>query len=203
MFERFTDRARGAVVLAQEEARLLRHGSAGTEHLLLGVLRDDACAGARALGRLGIALETARSDILELVGSGPSAPLGAGDADALDAIGIDLDEVRRRVEETFGEGALERRVRPGRRRGRARGREAGSGHISFTPRAKKALELSLREALRLGHRHIGTEHLVLGLVRVDGTAAEVLAARGASWERVCGAVIAEVSRGGGAPGRSA
>ena len=202
MFERFTDRARGAVVLAQEEARLLRHGFIGTEHLLLGVLRDDGCAGARALQPLGIELEATRSDIRDLVGRGPSAPLGASDAEALDTIGIDLDEVRRRVEETFGEGALERRVRPG-RRGRSRGGNATPGHIPFTPRGKKALELSLREALRLGHRHIGTEHLLLGLVRVDdGVAAELLAARGASRERVCGAVIAEISRGGDA-GRSA
>jgi ATP-dependent Clp protease ATP-binding subunit ClpA len=206
MFERFTDRARGAVVLAQEEARILRHGYVGTEHLLLGVLRDEGCAGARALGGLGVGLEGARSDILELVGRGPTAPLGASDAEALDAIGIDLDEVRRRVEETFGEGALERRVRRGRRgrRGRSRGGDTVSGHIPLTAGARKSLELSLREALRLGHRHIGTEHLVLGLVRVaDGIAAQVLAARGASPDRVCGAVIAEISRGGDAPGRSA
>jgi ATP-dependent Clp protease ATP-binding subunit ClpA len=130
MFERFTDRARRVVVLSQEEARLLKHGHIGTEHLLLGLIREEQGIAARALA----------------------------------ALGIELDAVRDRVSETLGAGG-----------------EAGlEGHIPFTPRAKRVLELSLREALQLGHDYIGTEHILLGLVREGhGEAARVLVELGA------------------------
>ena len=128
MFERFTDRARRVVVLAQEEARLLNHNYIGTEHLLLGLIHEGEGIAAKALERLGVSLEVVRSRVEEIIGLGGSAP---------------------------------------------------SGHIPFTPRAKKVLELSLREALQLGHNYIGTEHLLLGLIREgEGVAAQVLAQLG-------------------------
>jgi len=134
MFERFTDRARRAVVYAQEEARMLEHDHIGTEHILLGLVREGEGVAVKALESLGISLET----------------------------------VRERVEETIG-----------------RGQQAPSGHIPFTPRAKKALELSLAESRQLGHHYIGTEHVLLGLVRQgDGVAARVLAGLGADLDPV-------------------
>src|SRR5947207_9407082 len=114
MFERFTERARRVVVLAQEEARALNHNYIGTEHILLGLVYDGE----------GVA------------------------AEALESLGISLEAVRLQVEEIIGRGA-----------------SASTGHIPFTPRAKKVLELSLREALQLGHDYIGTEHILLGLIR--------------------------------------
>ena len=204
MFERFTERARNVVVHAQGEARGLGHAYIGTEHLLLGLLREPSGVAGRALDRLGIEPDAVRSDVVRLVGEGPPIRLGEQDAEALRSIGIDLDEVRRRLEEAFGAGALERRdrVRRGwRRRGRC---EPVAGHIPFTPRAKKVLELSLREARQLGHGYIGTEHILLGLVRErEGLAARILAQRGASDQRVRMVVIDELARGGGLPGRSA
>jgi ATP-dependent Clp protease ATP-binding subunit ClpC len=134
MFERFTDRARRIVVLAQEEARMLNHNYIGTEHILLGLAHEGESVAARALESLGISLETVRRDVEEIIGQGQSAP---------------------------------------------------PGHIPFTPRAKKVLELSLREALQLGHSYIGPEHLLLGLVREgEGVAAQVLQKRGAELNRV-------------------
>jgi prophage maintenance system killer protein len=125
LFQRFTDRARRAVHLAQEEARLLRHNYVGTEHLLLGLLYEGEGIAAQALGSLGISLQAVRAQVEQIIGHGPTTP---------------------------------------------------TGHIPFTPRAKKALELSLREALQLGHNYIGTEHLLLGLIREgEGVAAQVLA----------------------------
>jgi Clp amino terminal domain, pathogenicity island component len=139
MFERFTERARRVVVLAQEEARLLDHNYIGTEHLLLGLIREGEGVAARALESLDISLEA----------------------------------VRQRVEEIIGHG-----------------QEAPSGHIPFTPRAKKVLELSLREAMQLGHNYIGTEHILLGLIREgDGVAAQVLVGLGADLNRVRQQVI--------------
>ena len=133
MFERFTVRARRVVVLAQEEARELGHNYIGTEHLLLGLIREDEGMAARALDGLGISRPAVREQVLKLA---------------------------------------------------VRGGHAGSGHIPFTPRAKKALELSLREALQLGHNHIGTEHILLGLIREgEGVAAQVLAELGADLDR--------------------
>jgi ATP-dependent Clp protease ATP-binding subunit ClpC len=139
MFERFTDRARRVVVLAQEEARMLDHNYIGTEHILLGLTR---------------------------VGEGYAAR-------ALESLGISLDAVRQQVEEIIG-----------------RGQEVPSGHIPFTPRAKKVLELSLRESLQLGHNYIGPEHMLLGLVREgDGVAAQILVKLGADPNRVRQQVI--------------
>jgi ATP-dependent Clp protease ATP-binding subunit ClpA len=152
MFERFTDRARRVVVLAQEEARLLNHNYIGTEHLLLGLIREAE----------GIA------------------------AKALESMGISLEAVRQHVEAIIG-----------------RGQQAPSGHIPFTPRAKKVLELSLSEAHRLGHNYIGTEHILLGLIREgEGVAAQVLARLGADLKRVRQQVILLVTgRDPESPGR--
>jgi ATP-dependent Clp protease ATP-binding subunit ClpA len=159
MFERFTDRARKAVTDAQVVARRLGHGKIGTEHLLLGLLEGDGVA-ARVLGGLGITSAAVEREVLAEVGRGP---LGVEDAAALGAIGIDLEEVRRRIEASFGPGALY--WRPGRGCGRGRRLPLAKGHIPFSPRAKKVLELSLREALALKHNYIGSEHILLGLLR--------------------------------------
>src|SRR5450631_4423389 len=133
MFERFTDRARRVVVLAQEEARMLNHNYIGTEHILLGLIHE---------------------------GEGVAAK-------ALESLGISLDAVRQQVEEIIG-----------------RGQQEPSGHIPFTPRAKKVLELSLRESQQLGHNYIGTEHILLGLIREgNGVAAQVLVKLGADLNR--------------------
>src|SRR4051812_26594165 len=124
MFERFTERARQVVVLAQEEARTLKHNYIGTEHILLGLLREEEGLAARVLESLDITVERVRAQVVRIVGSGE---------------------------------------------------EVTSGQIPFTPRAKKVLELALREALSLGHNYIGTEHILLGLVREnEGVAARIL-----------------------------
>jgi ATP-dependent Clp protease ATP-binding subunit ClpC len=160
LFERFTDRARRVVVLAQEEARLLNHNYIGTEHILLGLIHEGEGVAAKALESLGISLEAVRSQVEEIIGQGGSSP---------------------------------------------------SGHIPFTPRAKKVLELSLREALQLGHNYIGTEHILLGLIREgEGVAAQVLVKLGADLSRVRQQVIQLLSgysgstpsesQGGGKPG---
>jgi len=134
VFERFTDRARRVVVLAQDEARMLNHDYIGTEHLLLGLIGEGEGVAARAL----------------------------------ESLGISLDAVRQQVEQVIG-----------------RGEQAPSGHIPFTPRAKKVMELALREANDLGHSYIGTEHILLGLIREgDGVAAGVLTGLGADRPRV-------------------
>lgn len=194
MFERFTSQARSIVTHAQQEARELGRPSIGTRHLLLAVLDAPDTAGARALGTLGIDASAVRDDVRRL--DRERRGFSDEDADALGTVRIDLEEVRRSVEGTFGRGALKRD--PTSWRGPTR------GHVPFTRGAKKALELSLREALRLGHRHIGTEHLLLGLVRDDRcTAARILSARGADLDRVSGAVVAEIAAGGDATGRTA
>ncbi|MGI9006240.1 MAG: ATP-dependent Clp protease ATP-binding subunit [Streptosporangiaceae bacterium] len=139
MFERFTDRARRVVVLAQEEARMLNHNYIGTEHILLGLIHEGEGVAAKALESLGISLEAVRQQVEEIIGQGQQAP---------------------------------------------------SGHIPFTPRAKKVLELSLREALQLGHNYIGTEHILLGLIREgEGVAAQVLVRLGADLNLVRQQVI--------------
>src|SRR6266478_4160510 len=139
MFERFTDRARRVVVLAQEEARLLNHNYIGTEHILLGLIHEGEGVAAKALESLGISLEGVCQQVEEIIGQGQQAP---------------------------------------------------SGHIPFTPRAKKVLELSLREALQLGHNYIGTEHILLGLIREgQGVAAQVLVKLGADPGRIRQQVI--------------
>jgi ATP-dependent Clp protease ATP-binding subunit ClpA len=139
MFERFTDRTRRVVVLAQEEARMLNHNRVGTEHILLGLIHEGQGMAATALQSLGISLEAVRQEVEEIVGRDEQAP---------------------------------------------------SGHIPFTPRAKKVLELSLREARMLGHDYIGTEHILLGLIREgEGVAAQVLVRLGADLNQVRQQVI--------------
>jgi ATP-dependent Clp protease ATP-binding subunit ClpC len=139
MFERFTDRARRVVVLAQEEARMLNHNYIGTEHILLGLIHE---------------------------GEGVAAK-------ALDSLDISMDGVRSQVETIIG-----------------RGLQPQGGHIPYTPRGKKVLELSLREALQLGHNYIGTEHILLGLIREgEGVGAQILVKHGAELTRVRQAVI--------------
>ena len=178
MFERFSEDAREAVTAAQREAVALRHGWIGTEHVLLGVLRTDG-DGARLLAGFGVDAAGVREDVVRMVGRGDDDI----DPDALATLGIDLEAVRERVERAFGPGALSRR-------GRCR-RGGVSRHVPFTARAKKALELTLREATGLGARDLRTEHLVLGLLREgDGVAARVLTERGvtlaAAREKVAG-----------------
>jgi ATP-dependent Clp protease ATP-binding subunit ClpC len=143
MFERFTDRARRVVVLAQEEARLLGHNYIGTEHILLGLIHEQDGVAAKVLDRLGISLDAVRTKVEAIIGEGRGAP---------------------------------------------------SGHIPFTPRSKKVLELSLREAMALGHNYIGTEHILLGLVREgEGVGATVLVSLGAELDRVRHEVIQVLS----------
>jgi ATP-dependent Clp protease ATP-binding subunit ClpA len=171
MFERFTGAARQTVVRAQEEARGLGHDYIGNEHLLIGIAAGEG-PGSRALASLGVTPDVLRDGVVELVGR---ARPPAIDAEALAAIGIDLSEVQRRAEASFGPGALDRRHR---RRGCA-------GAMPFTPRAKKSLELALREAVARGDNHIGSEHLLLGILRVgEGAAIDVLERAGAPAESV-------------------
>src|SRR5881398_3485711 len=153
MFERFTDRARRVVVLAQEEARMLNHNYIGTEHILLGLIHEGEGVAAKALESLNISLEAVRQQVEEIIGQGQAAP---------------------------------------------------TGHIPFTPRAKKVLELSLREALQLGHNYIGTEHILLGLIREgEGVAAQVLQKLGADLNRVRQQVIQLLSGYAGEKGETA
>ncbi|GAB7180695.1 Clp protease N-terminal domain-containing protein [Kitasatospora sp. Ki12] len=171
MFERFTERARRVVTGAQQEARELRHGYIGTEHLLLAILGVPEDPAAAVLVEAGLDHETARRAVRRLVGPGD-------DAAALAAIGVDLDAVREAVESAFGEGALD--VRPEeepKRRGWLRSGGSSVGRSPFTARAKKALELSLRESLRLKSGEIGVGHLLLGVLREgegEGPAVRVL-----------------------------
>jgi ATP-dependent Clp protease ATP-binding subunit ClpA len=139
VFERFTERARQVVVLAQEEARALRHNYIGTEHLLLGLLREEQGIGARVLESLGVTLDGVRAQVAEIVGQGE------------DVVG---------------------------------------GQVPFTPRGKRVLDLALREALSMGHNWIGTEHVLLGLVREnDGVAMQILLDRGLSADRIRDEVV--------------
>ncbi len=152
MFERFTDRARRVVVMAQEEARKMNHKYIGTEHLLLGLLAEGEGVAAKSLGSLGIDLNSTRETVIETVGVGQQAP---------------------------------------------------TGHIPFTPRAKKVLELALREALQLGHNYIGTEHILLGLIREgEGVAAQVLGQAEAGLQKIRQTVLTELSGSGGEGGRA-
>jgi ATP-dependent Clp protease ATP-binding subunit ClpA len=168
MFERFTADARSVVLGAQRHAGALHHGWIGTEHLLLGLLDDPERRAARVLAAFEIDCAWATGEVERIVGRGEPDL----DADALATLGIDLDAVRERVERAFGAGALSGRQR-------CRGGRIGGGAAPFTPRAKKVLELSLREAIARGDRFIGSEHVLLGLVREgDGVAAEILRSRG-------------------------
>lgn len=160
MFERFTVPARQAVVDAQQEARRLRAQRVGTEHLLLALL-DRPTPGAAVLTRHGLDRESVTRAVVGYVGD------GGLDAGALDAVGIDLGAVRSRVEASFGPGALDG---PSQER---------AGHVRFSPRAKKVLELSLREAIAMKSRSISDGHITLGLLREgEGLAMKVLADRG-------------------------
>ena len=180
MFERFTTAARATVVGAQQEARDLGHPFIGTEHVLLAMLDDDQAAVARLLQPYGIDKATARADVERLVGTfEPDLSFTQADeedAAALKSIGIDLDKVRAAIEESFGSGSLALPRPAPKKRGILGKFYASSGHIPFTDRNKKVLELSLREALRLHHNYIAPEHLMLGLLREgDGLACRVLA----------------------------
>jgi ATP-dependent Clp protease ATP-binding subunit ClpC len=146
VFERFTESSRQVVVLAQDEARLLKHNYIGTEHLLLGLLREHECIAAGVLDSLGVSLEESRSQVARIIGEG---------------------------------------------------HEITAGQIPFTPRAKKALELSLREAQSLGHSFIGTEHVLLGIARIsDGVAVRVLAGFGVDEETIRNDVVGTISEPG-------
>ncbi|MGW4946961.1 Clp protease N-terminal domain-containing protein [Actinoplanes sp. NPDC004185] len=196
MFERFTHAARDAVMRAQAEARELRQSPIGTQHVLIALLADATgpVAAAGALTTKGVDARFVRAEVQRLVGPGPepSVPVSdtdAEDAAALKAIGIDLEAVRRAIEENFGPGALRLPLAMApKRRGllrRARPRTRTSGHIPFSPRSKKVLELSLREALRLKHNFIAPEHIMLGILREgQGLAVQILAGAGVDQERL-------------------
>jgi ATP-dependent Clp protease ATP-binding subunit ClpA len=187
MFERFTDSARQVVKRSQEERQRLDHDLVGTEHILLGLLADEANLAVKVLRSAGADPDDLRARIEHHVGRGPRL-LGDADAAALREIGIDLDAVRAKIEESFGEGALRPPAHPPRRRGLRRARRGGG---KFSARAKKALELSLREALRLKHNYIGTEHILLGLLREGGgLAALVLTEAGVDLDDVRRRVLA-------------
>ncbi|MFF5206777.1 Clp protease N-terminal domain-containing protein [Streptosporangium sp. NPDC000396] len=167
MFERFTQEARQVVTLAQANARRLHHNQIGTEHLLLGLCEQSATLSARLLARHGLDHAEASAAVVRIIGP---APTGELDRDALETIGIDLDAIREKVEAAFGPGALDRKPERDHR-----GRLRSGRHIPFSSPAKKALELSLREAIALKHRHIGDGHILLGLLRGgDGLARRVL-----------------------------
>lgn len=167
MFERFSKSARATVIGAQEEARRWNADAVGTEHVLHALLDAEDPLVEAVLDRFGVDRDALRYD-LDQVERTPGPPL---DADALSTLGIDLDAVRRQVEDAFGPGALDR-TRAG------RGRRART-HLGFDRTSKKALELSLREALHLKHRHIGPEHLLLAMLhRETGPAHALLTTHG-------------------------
>lgn len=173
MFERFTQQSRAIVVGAQDHARRLHHGYVGCEHLLLA-LTDSTSPTSALFAEAGATPARIEAGLSALLG--PAAR--TDDKSALAALGIDLDEVRKAVEANFGPGSLDaalphrrRRFRSRFRRRQRRGCGPLFGHLPFTPRAKRCLELSLREALRLKHGYIGAEHIALGLLRCDDTMA--------------------------------
>jgi len=171
VFERFTDPARRVVVLAQEDARERAADQIGSEHLLLALCRASDTRGSALLAARGVTRATVEAN---LGAAGPELP----DRDALASVGIDLDEVRERVEDAFGPGALESTRAAGARRRRW-------GHIPFDRGAKKVLELALREAIRRGDRSIGSEHVLLGMLHAGtGRAMPLLAARGVTLDRM-------------------
>jgi len=191
MFERFTHDARSAVTGAIAQAQELQQSPVGTEHLLLALLADPASPVSVALRGTPVDERYVRAQVIRRTGHGsapgPGSPADADaeDAAALKAIGIDLDAVRRAIEENFGPGALRlpRGTMPQRRRPFRR--FAASGHTPFSPRAKKVLELALREALRLKHNYIAREHLMLGILRDDsGMATQILAEAGVDLARL-------------------
>ena len=211
MFERFTGEARATVVVAQDSARFLGHSYIGTEHLLLGLLRGSDHVAGRVLAGAGITREgvVAFLERIDRQRNEPEPDLLDKDTAALRTIGIDLDAVRAAVEESFGPGALEGAAAHGagaadqrswwqrRSRHAPHGGGAPRGHIPFTPQSKKVLELSLREALALKHGYIGTEHLLLGLIRErHNLAIRILRDEGAQIEQLRENVLAELQRTG-------
>ncbi len=194
MFERFTMRARNVVILSRQAAQELHHPFIGTEHLLLALLDEGSGSTCTLLGAAGVTRERVIADVGRLV-SPEAEAFDDDDAEALQAIGIDLDAVRAKVEELFGPGALRaaESARPAPRRGflRRRAREAGP----FSERAKKVLELSLREAIALRHNFIASEHILLGLLRENGgLAAKILADAGVDFEALRRQAIAALNR---------
>ncbi|MBA3338445.1 MAG: Clp protease [Geodermatophilaceae bacterium] len=173
MFERFTAEARKVVVSAQQEARQHRHPHIGTEHLLLGMLRPEAAIAYTVLHEAGVDPTQVRADIHRLIGTAAQI-LGEADSRALQTIGIDLNTVLARLQESFGPDAMAPACsKP--RHSLLRRRQDSAPSSRFTRRAKKILELSLREALRVRHNYIGPEHILLGLLREgDGMAAKIL-----------------------------
>ncbi|MBQ0863250.1 MULTISPECIES: Clp protease N-terminal domain-containing protein [Streptomyces] len=167
MFERFSREARDVVVRAQDEANKLGHDWIGTEHLLLAALHHPEQPGAATLARLGVTPASCRAAVAGVL-PGAGEGLGPQDAEALRAFGIDLEEVRRRADESFGEGALDAAPGSGRTK-RGRGRAAGpvTRHVPFAARAKKVLKQALREAVARKDRGIGVEHVVLGMLRCE------------------------------------
>ena len=183
MFERFRQDARAVVVDAQQQARRLRHRYVGCEHLLLAVVSADTPA-SDALRGLGVTQASVEQALIGLVGT----PDGALDRAALATIGIDLDLVQQRVEAVFGSDALAHKPRRRRWSGR-RSCPPGTGHLPLTPRAKRCLENSLREALARHDRHIGVEHIALALVAMpDGIIPQILPAVGVCSAQVRAAV---------------
>nr|WP_294691184.1 Clp protease N-terminal domain-containing protein [uncultured Friedmanniella sp.] len=186
MFERFTSAARSAVIGAQGHAREAQHAEIGAADLLAGVLDDTDGIPARVLRGLGVSVADSAAVTEE--------SFDAEDAAALSSLGIDLDAVRGRVEQTFGSGALDRRrrQRPG-----LFGRRGGAGHLPFNAEAKESLELALREALSEGHKSLGTEHLFLGLLATEqGNALRALRRLGVTEDRagLKRRVLAELAR---------
>ncbi|TML32720.1 MAG: Clp protease [Actinobacteria bacterium] len=177
MLERFTKNARAVVVQAREEAIRLGHRYIGTEHLLLALLKPEGGTAYTVLSGAGLDRDRVRTEVRRMVGGGEAvlgvAALGDEDAEALQAIGIDLPAVRAKIEEVFGPGALDFPGVPA-RRGLLHRRGKQPGRVPFTARAKKVLELAVREAVRRGQRYIGTEHLLLGLLREGHGLASVL-----------------------------
>ena len=193
VFERFTQQARRAVALAKQEARHLGHGSVGTEHLLLGLLCVDDGVAADVLRGARLEATDVRQGVIRRIGSGHG--VAGSDADALRAIGIDIDAVREKVERSFGKGALDRPASRRRRAARRQSCTASAGEMPFSPRAKKVLELSLREALALQHSYIGTEHILLALLREGaGLAARVLVDHGLRLDEMRRQVLSALGR---------
>ena len=193
MFERFTAGARAAVVGAQAEARELGHPFIGTEHVLIALLDSDDGRITELLRGTGVDAQYVRAEVQRRVTPATEPDLSFTDADAEDAaalkaIGIDLAAVRAAIEANFGAGALHLPRPAKKKRGlflRLYGGEPGSGHIPFTRRNKKVLELSLREALRLGHKFIAPEHILLGLLREgEGMAVLILKDKGVDFDKL-------------------
>ncbi|QHC22946.1 peptidase [Streptomyces sp. GS7] len=177
MFEFFTDRAKRAVVLSQDEAIALGHDFIGTEHILLGLVGTDRSTAGDVLREQGVELTRAREETVRILeAAGVVAAGGQPAKDALSSIGIDVAEIQRRADQAFGPGAFQY-PRP-----------------AYTPHAKKALEQTLREARALGHEEFGTEHVLLGLLTAgQGRGLEVLAALEVDLDDLRDAVLARVA----------